>query len=178
MQILPGVEAFATPDLPELIGQGKIMPLNQSRYLLMEFNFGEDPEFAEFITEEVKDCGVIPVIAHPERYDFVYHDPNIVYRWRSAGYPIQINKGSFQGKFGRKAARLAHLLMEHHLVSAVASDAHSPYQRTPYMAEAYEELLVEYPDEYLRKLFYENPRRICRNEPILSYRAKRIESWN
>ena len=26
VQILPGVEAFATPDLPELIGQGKIMP--------------------------------------------------------------------------------------------------------------------------------------------------------
>ena len=68
--------------------------------------------------------------------------------------------------------------MTHHLVSVVASDAHSPYQRTPYMAEIYGELLAEYPEEYLKTLFADNPRRICQNEPILSYRAKRIESWN
>lgn len=175
VQILPGMEAFATPDLPEVIRDGKIMTLNQSRYLLVEFNFGEDPEFAELITQEVQKCGVIPVIAHPERYEFVQNDPNIVYRWRKAGYPIQVNKGSFQGKFGRRAANAAYLLMDHHLVSVVASDAHSPYQRTPYMAEAFEELLQEYPEEYLQMVFAENPRRICQNEPILSYRAKRID---
>ena len=37
--ILAGAEALATPELPELIKQGKIMTLNNSRYLLIEFLF-------------------------------------------------------------------------------------------------------------------------------------------
>ena len=175
VNILPGAEAFGTPDLPQLLQEGKIMTLNQSRYLLVEFNFDEDPEFVQNLIEEIHDLKVIPVIAHAERYKFVQRDPNLVYQWRKKGYPIQINKGSFQGKFGRRAADTAYVLMNHHLVSVVASDAHSPHVRTPYMRSAYEELLMEYPENYLEMIFQENPRRICQNEPILGFKAKRVE---
>ena len=41
VQLLPGMEAFATYDLPDLLVDGKIMPLNQSRYVLMEFSFDD-----------------------------------------------------------------------------------------------------------------------------------------
>ena len=175
VNILPGVEAFGTPELPKLLQEGKIMPLNQSRYLLVEFGFGEDSAYVNRIIEELCALKVIPVIAHAERYEFVQKNPELVYEWRKSGYPIQINKGSFQGKFGRRAADTAYLLLNHHLVSVVASDAHSPYQRTPYMADVYEELLMEYPEKYLEMIFSENPRRICENEPILGLRAKRID---
>lgn len=175
VNILPGVEAFGTPDLPQLLQKGKIMTLNQSRYLLIEFNFNEDPEFVSSLLEEIQELKVIPVIAHAERYKFVQKDPDLVYQWRKKGYPIQINKGSFQGKFGRSAAETAYLLMNHHLVSVVASDAHSPHVRTPYMRDVYEELLMEYPESYLDMVFKENPRRICQNEPILGLQAKRVE---
>ena len=174
VNILPGVEAFGTPDLPQLLQKGKIMTLNQSRYLLIEFNFNEDPEFVSSLLEEIQELKVIPVIAHAERYKFVQKDPDLVYQWRKKGYPIQINKGSFQGKFGRSAAETAYLLMNHHLVSVVASDAHSPHVRTPYMRDVYEELLMEYPESYLDMIFKENPRRICQNEPILGLQAKRV----
>ena len=175
VEILPGAEAFATPQLPELLQDGKIMTLNQSKYLLMEFDFHANPEFAEWITEEVRKLGVIPVIAHPERYRFVQKDPNIVYRWRMKGYPIQINKGSFLGKFGNSARECAYLLMDHHLVSVVASDAHSPYRRTPHMRKTYQELLAEYPKSYVEMVFEENPRRICNNEPILGLKPREVE---
>lgn len=175
VRILPGAEAFSTPELPKLIRDGRIMTLNQSRYLLMEFSFDEDPEFVTDIVEQVHETGVMPVIAHAERYEFVQNDPWIVYEWRKKGYPIQVNKGSFQGRFGRRAQGMAWLLMDYHLVSAIASDAHSPYQRTPYMAEVYEELLNEYPEGYLRMLFQENPRLICQNQPIQSLEPRPLE---
>ena len=175
VQILPGAEAFGTADLPQLLQEGKIMTLNQSRYLLVEFDFNEDPEFVQNLIEQIHHLKAIPVIAHAERYRFVQRDPNLVYQWRKKGYPIQINKGSFQGKFGRKAAETAYLLMNYHLVSVVASDAHSPHVRTPYMRQVYEELFLEYPESYLEMIFRENPRRICQNEPILGFRAKRVE---
>ena len=175
VNILPGMEAFGTPDLPDLLENGQIMTINQSRYLLIEFAFDEEPELVEYIVDKVHHMKIIPVIAHAERYKFVQRNPNRVYRWRKKGYPIQINKGSFQGRFGRAAAETAHLLLEHNLVSVVASDAHSPHIRTPYMANVYEELLMHYPENYIDMLFKENPRRICQNEPILGYTAKRVE---
>ena len=44
-----------------------------------------------------------------------------------------------------------------------------------YMMDVYEELLMEYPENYLEMLFEENPRRICQNEPILGFKPKRID---
>lgn len=175
VKILPGSEVMGTSEVPNLLKQGKLMTLNQSRYLLMEFMFDEDPELVNWILDEVRSLKVIPVIAHAERYKFVQNDPNLVYEWRSKGYPIQINKGSFRGKFGRMEKELAYLLMDHHLVSVIASDAHSPYIRTPNMRRVYEELARVYPDEYLDMVFEENPRRICMDEPILGMKAMMIE---
>lgn len=172
VKIHPGMEVFATPELPDLIRKGQIMTLNQSRYLLMEFSFDEDPRFVTDMVRQVRETGAIPVIAHAERYEFVQDDPWLVYDWRKKGYPIQINKGSYQGKFGRRARQTAWLLTDHHLVSVIASDAHSPYQRTTYMENVYMELLDEYPESYLQMLFQENPRRICKNEPIMELKPR------
>lgn len=169
VQILPGMEAFATYDLPKRIEQKKIMPLNQSSYMLMEFAFDEDPDYACEILRRVRELGVRPVVAHAERYEFLQDNPRLVYEWCKKGYSIQVNKGSFMGRFGRRARAAAYRFMDHNLVTAIASDAHSPYQRTPHMLETYEELLTEYPEDYLKVLFDENPRRICENMPTVRF---------
>ena len=172
LELLPGMEVFSTPDLPGLLTSGKIMPLNQGRYLLMEFSFEEDPEYVEDLLERVCPTGVRPVIAHAERYHFVQDDPQLAYEWRKKGYLIQINKGSVLGKFGERAMDTAYALLEHHLVSAVASDAHSPLQRTPYMQDAWEALSGRFPERYLKILFEENPRRICESLPTQRFPLK------
>ena len=97
IEILPGMEVFSTEDLPELIVNHKIMPLNQSRYILMEFAFDEDPGFGDSILKRVEEVGARPVIAHAERYEFIQDYPQIAYRWFRKGYVIQANKGSFLG---------------------------------------------------------------------------------
>lgn len=145
----------------------KIMPLNQSRYILMEFAFDEDPEFADSILKRVEEVGARPVIAHAERYEFIQDYPQIAYRWFRKGYVIQANKGSFLGRFGGGPKRAADSLLRHNLISVIASDAHSPLQRTPYMMDVYEELSREYSENHLDVLFQYNPARICDNREIL-----------
>ena len=167
IQFYPGMEAFGTYDLPDLIVAGKIIPLNQSCYILMEFSFDEDPEFATDLLKRVTEVGARPVVAHVERYHFIQEYPQIAFQWRKRGYVLQVNKGSFLGRFGNRAQNTAYRLMRHHLVSVIASDAHSPYQRTPYLLDAYEELCLEYQEQYLDVLFHQNPKRICENQPIL-----------
>ena len=110
------------------------------------------------------------MVAHAERYEFIQDDPEIVYRWRQEGYEIQVNKGSFMGRFGRRAQETAYELLNHNLVSAIASDAHSPLQRTTCMADAYNDLLKDYPREYLDVLFNTNPQRICNGEKTVQFR--------
>lgn len=171
VKLLPGMEAFATYDLPDLLVDGKIMPLNQSRYVLIEFSFEEDPDYASDILRRVKAVGGNPVIAHAERYEFIQEDPSLVWKWRNLGYVIQVNKASFLGKFGSRAQNTAYRLLRHNLVSVVASDAHRPYQRTPYLLDAYEELNLEYSEQELNVWFLENPGRICNNQPILMKKA-------
>lgn len=79
----------------------------------------------------------------------------------------QANKGSFLGRFGGGPKRAADSLLRHNLISVIASDAHSPLQRTPYMMDVYEELSREYSENHLDVLFQYNPARICDNREIL-----------
>lgn len=161
LTLLAGMEVFTTEEVPRLLMEGKIFPINRTRYVLMEFDFGEDPDFAVEILQQVKEIRALPVIAHAERYEFVQDDPSIAYEWKRKGYEIQVNKGSFIGRFGERAQRTAYKLLDHNLITAVASDAHSPVQRTTCMSDAYEYLSKSYPKDYLEALFTDNPRYIC-----------------
>ena len=162
--LLAGMEVFATEDLPRLLEDGKIFPINRTHYVLIEFDFAEDPAFADMILKQVCEVRAIPVIAHAERYEFVQDDPQTVFQWRKNGYEVQVNKGSFLGRFGRNAQKTVFELLNHNLISVVASDAHSPVRRTTCMADAYDYLCEEYPQNYLDLLFDINPGKICNGE--------------
>ena len=167
LELLPGAEAFATYDLPELLVNKKVMPINQSRYVLMEFSFNESLDFANDVLRRVQEIGARPVIAHAERYDFIQNNLYIVQEWVKKGYILQVNKGSFVGRFGRRAEKLAYEFLKKGFVSVIASDAHSPVRRTPHMLDAYEHLRKICPERELDVLFRENPERICNNRPVL-----------
>lgn len=169
VRLLRGMEVFATPELPELLEEGKIWTLNGTRYFLMEFAFQEDPDFCREILRRCERQGFWPVIAHPERYDFIQEDPQLAFEWCIAGYGLQINKGSLLGRFGQRARRMSELLLGHGLAACVASDAHSPAQRSTYMAEIEGYLSEEYGVDYCRLLLYENPARIIQGKELLGY---------
>lgn len=170
-----GMEVFVTPDVPKLLSEGKILTINGSHNMLVEFDFDEDPDYAQRMLRKIYDLGICPVIAHAERYHFVQDNLQMVYQWRKSGYHVQVNKGSVLGRFGRRAEYASRRLLSHNLVSAIASDTHSPFQRTPYMLDAYESLLEEYPEEYLKILFEENPRRICNDLKTVRFNIRSFE---
>ena len=156
----PGMEVYTIPEVPQLVREGLLMTLNRSRYLLMEFDFSGDPTFADDMLHETAAEGIIPVIAHIERYHFVQEFPEIAEGWKREGYVIQCNKGSFQGRFGRNERRLAYHLMDRRLVDVIASDTHRPYSRTPNMLDVYDQLAMDYPEDWLDELFTENPKKL------------------
>lgn len=163
LTLLKGMEVFVTFDLPSLIKEDKILTLNNSRYLLVEFDFCEDPEFVDFMIDRIVNLGLVPVVAHPERYEFVKYNPHILTTLKSKGCIFQSNKGSFSGSHGSAAKKIAFEMLNNNQTSIIASDAHSMNFRTPDTTKA--RALLE--DTYdIETLFVANPEKICKDMPI------------
>lgn len=168
LNVYTGMEVYVTDDLPELIRQRKLITLNRTRYLLMEFGFDEPADYMERMLLTVKGIGLMPIIAHPERYYCVQDDNNILMRWANEGFVLQLNKGSLFGMFGRHAMNTAHWCLNEGCVHVIGSDAHSPYRRTPRLSDAWE-YVADYNNPDIADLLLEtNPMSILNNNSVRS----------
>lgn len=168
LQLVRGMEIFGYGDVSRLIRQKELISLNHSGYYLIEFPFDMHPDEMTMGLKLVFEGGGVPVMAHPERYYCVQDDPNLVYGWMREGVLSQVNRGSFFGRFGRREERTAHMLLEHNLITCIASDAHSATRRTPYMGDIYEYLEEQYSRDTADQLLQQNPERILSGRPIRS----------
>lgn len=165
IKLVCGMEVFVTYDLPDLILNKKILTINNSNYMLIEFDFNEDPEFVDIMVDRLIGLNLKPVIAHPERYEFIKDNIDLAQRLADKGCVLQANKGSFLGAYGNRAEKTAFSLLNQHLISVVASDAHNSLYNTPDMTRAKD---VISNNLLSQKLFEENPLKICMNKPLLS----------
>mgnify|MGYP004492700833 FL=1 len=167
-----GMEVYASNDIPELLRRGMAITLNRSRYLLVEFNFGESPMYVFKVLQNIQRAGIVPVLAHPERYVFVQQEPYIVFDLVRAGIIIQINRGSILGKFGLRPKAAADYLLKSGMVHIVASDGHKSYSRIPILYDAYAEVKRNYGKEYADMLFKKNPQNILLDKSPAFLKAK------
>lgn len=162
-----GMEVFATRGTASLLRDGKVLTLAGSRYLLVEFGFRTDAYEMDRILRETAQAGVVPILAHPERYQALQVLPDILEDWVRAGVHLQINKGSLSGYFGREPFALAETMLEHDLASFVASDAHRADRRTPALRDTYRWIASRYSEQLADRLLRRNPERVLRNEPLI-----------
>ena len=166
LRVYPGMEVYVTPNLSELLEEKRLLTLGLTRYLLVEFGFDESARFINQMLQVVENHGCIPMIAHPERYYCVQDDEKLLLQWASRGYPLQMNKGSFFGMFGRHAAKTAHWAFQHGCIHLIGSDAHSPYVRTPRLTDVWGYVAELSSEEIADFLLTENPKRILNDELI------------
>lgn len=166
LKIFPGHEIFAAGNFIELIKRKKLLTLNNSDYPLVEFAFAEYSDSVYTKLRMLIAEGLTPIIAHPERYAFVIEDEYAPFRLKNMGCLLQINKGSLKGSFGKAPYTTAHTILESELADFVASDAHSPYMRTPFLADAREIIGELYSNEYADLLLWQNPMKVLQNKKI------------
>lgn len=166
LKIFPGHEIFATDNFVELIKSKKLLTICNSDYPLVEFNFTEHSESVYEKLDMLTAEGFTPIVAHPERYAFVAEDDSATLKLKDLGCLLQINKGSLKGNFGRNAYFLSHAIIENEIADFVASDAHSPYMRTPYLADAFEIISEIHSEEYADLLLNINPSAVLQNKKI------------
>lgn len=167
LSLYTGMEVYATEEVPRLLRDRRLITLNDSRYLLMEFDFAASGAEMLRLLAGIRDMGITPLVAHPERYAFLQERPDFVRRLRKEGCLLQVNKGSALGGFGAQAKQLSRWMLHERLADVMASDAHSPFRRTTRMRDADEYVCGACGDDYADLLLRVNPGRIIRNEDVL-----------
>lgn len=174
LKVVRGMEIYGVGDIRRLIGERRLISLNHTGNYLIEFPFDMHPdEMAEGLSM-VSEAGGVPVLAHPERYYCVQDSPDLVYQWMKGGTLTQINMGSFLGVFGRREERTAVTLLEHGLITCLASDCHGTRRRSPDMREARSYIGERMSPGVAERLFYENPRAILMGEKVSSGEMKTV----
>lgn len=166
LTVFKGQEVFSYGDIVSKLKAGNLITLNGSKYVLIEFDFDTAEKSALDTVEQIKAEGYVPVVAHPERYGFVFENPMSILKIRSSGGLIQLNSGSIKGSFGPDPQKLAAAILKSGAADFIASDAHSQYSRTPDIRDAHEIVCSAFSYDYAKLLFETNPLRIINDEEI------------
>jgi protein-tyrosine phosphatase len=141
--------------------------LNGTKYILIEFNFHRTTEedvnaWCDYLISNA----LVPIIAHPERYEFVKNDISVIERLSDKGCLFQMNCGSAVGVFGDVECNVALRMLFGGYVDFIGSDAHDLRWRTTDM----DIFIRDYPEDLDEELLYlalrENPEKLINNEDI------------
>lgn len=131
LRLLAGHEALIQPGLVEDIQLGRVATLNGSRYLLLElWNNAWLPD-TERVIFELRAFGVVPVLAHPERYRALQQDTHRLAALLEQGVLTQLTASSLVGMQGSSARKCAESFLKQGLIHCIASDGHGLTRRPP-----------------------------------------------
>lgn len=164
VEILPGQEIFLDTHTVELYKSGKIKGLNATRYMLFELPFDELPHYTFDVLYELRILGIVPILAHPERYEYIIKSPGKINEFIEEKCLFQINSHSINGVFGRAVKKTSELLLKNRICDFIASDAHTVGNRCPEIKKALDK--IQQFDEELRENVQGNVTKLINDELI------------
>ncbi|MBT9253588.1 MAG: phosphotransferase [Brockia lithotrophica] len=139
LQVRAAQEVHLSSELFSALANDEILFLDgrKGRYLLLELPRHVPPDVDRWIYE-LRIRGIVPVLAHVERYALFREHPQRLFTLVEKGAVLQVTAGSFTGAFGEDVRTFAVRLAENGWVHLVASDAHRASGRRGFhLREAY-----------------------------------------
>lgn len=164
IKIYSGQEVYFTENILKDYLDGNIGTLNDSRYMLIEFNMNRFEENIFDILYELQVRGITPIIAHPERYRSIIKNPVEINRFIDEGYLFQLDSGSLTGNFGKEVKKTAEILLANGIYNFIGSDAHNIKSRNTGISEAIS--LANNKKNGIEKVFEESSRKMLNNEKV------------
>ena len=95
------------------------------KHVLVEFSYMDKPLMLYEILFKLVINGFIPVLAHPERYRYLFNNKKEYLKLKKAGCKFQINLLSTVGYYGNDISKICDYLLEKNYVDFCGSDIHS-----------------------------------------------------
>lgn len=165
IELYLGNEVYFENNLYELINNGEVMTLNDSKYMLFELPMNNIVNNLKEVIFSLRSKGIIPVIAHPERYYYFQEEPSKLITLIKQGCLFQGNLGSLIGLYGPKAKKCIKILLMHDLIHFMASDVHHANSKNYILLDsAIKELFNIVGKKEAKTLIEENPLKVINNQ--------------
>ncbi len=165
LSLVVGSDAHIRPDFLSCLRDGRILCLNDSRYVLFEPPHNIVPQRLEDLLFSMVVDGYVPVLTHPERLKWIEQHFAMFERLVIAGVWMQVTGGSLTGRFGRRPKYWAEKMLASGMVRILASDAHNLTSRPPILSDAFAIAKTEVGLEEAKNLVIMRPVNILDNEP-------------
>ncbi len=135
----------------EYLESGKVIPLNDTNYYLIEFSYDSEIDISE-VVYNLKLLKKKAIIAHIEKYNYITLKE--AEEIKATGALIQVNASSIVGRYGFGMKRKTLKYIKEGLVDFVASDCHATREYD--YDKAYNLILRKFGSSVALKLFKDN----------------------
>ncbi|MEZ5851433.1 MAG: CpsB/CapC family capsule biosynthesis tyrosine phosphatase [Hyphomicrobiaceae bacterium] len=131
LTLVAGADNHIVPGFAAGLRDGRLLTLDDSKYVLVEPPHHVAPARMEDMFFELLLAGYIPILTHPERLTWIEKQYDRVLTLAARGVWMQVTSGSVRGAFGRRPKYWAERMLGEGLVHILASDAHNTTTRRP-----------------------------------------------
>ncbi len=165
-----GNEIYIDEDLPEMLtdedGEKKyeLATLNSKKYVLIELPVQHEDLTAPNTLFELIRSGLVPVIAHPERYEYIQRNLKYAEELVRIGCVLQGDYLALTGKYGKAPKKALKRLLKKDLIFCLASDTH--HERDEYQLDVTQKKLQKllHDQEKSKGLLINHPRQILQGK--------------
>lgn len=93
-------------------------------YLLIETSYLNEPKQLHEMIFQIRTAGFKPVLAHPERYTYLYGSFDNFRRLQEMGTYFQLNTNSLSGYYSKPSKLYAEKLIENNMIHFAGTDCH------------------------------------------------------
>lgn len=116
-------EYYADEEFNKRLAENDVLTIGDG-YVLFEVSYMNRPGNMDQVIFDIKMKGYKPILAHPERYTFLYDDIEEYDAIYSRQVDFQINLGSLAGHYSPAAKKIAEKLIKGNKVDWIGTDVH------------------------------------------------------
>lgn len=127
LQIRPAAEYFVDQEfLAKLKSNKPLLTLDDNDYhVLIETAFMNEFDFLKHAIKRLQIYGYQPVIAHPEKFNYLYEEDKKILVLKEMGIKLQVNMSSFLNSNIKSTKENLQYLIDHKLIDFIGSNIHS-----------------------------------------------------
>ena len=107
----------------KILKSKKLLPIKDNK-ILVEMSYRSPPINLYELLFEIQVAGYEPILAHPERYNFIHSKFEEYYKLKEVGCKFQLNLLSLTNYYGKHVNIAASKLLKNNMIDFVGSDAH------------------------------------------------------
>lgn len=140
LTVQPCAEVMVHPELETHWHAGRLLTIgNAGRYMLIELPHQLFVDLRPIVCF-LRELGIRPILAHPERQEELLHDSGVIEDLIGAGCLVQVSTHSITEPRSSRDLQALRAWFRRGIVHVLGTDGHSPRRRPPRMRKAYEQV--------------------------------------